>query len=438
MDAGLKPPRSSGVISPSPLSTNTKTGRQERALICGTYRTSRDRDAAAVSLQEMSLLAKSAGAEIIDVISQERKRPDSATYFGSGKVDELKEVASEKAITTVMVDAELSPVQARNLEARLEVKVLDRTELILDIFAQRARSREGRLQVELAQLQYLMPRLTGKGVSLSRLGGGIGTRGPGETKLETDRRRIRTRVSVLKDAIEHIRRERGTRREGRRRRAEPIVSLVGYTNAGKSSLFRALTGEEQVEISDRLFMTLDPLMRGVRIGERENVVLVDTVGFIRSLPHGLVAAFRATLEEVIEADLVLHVVDGTDPDLMAKEKAVREVLEEIGAEDAPNRLMVINKIDGADDAARMALRSERPDAVQVSALTGEGLVGLKRRVAEMLDLLPRPVTLKVDPQDARRIANVYRYAKVLSQTRDEFGQIVLEAEASTRALLALA
>ena len=385
----------------------------------------------------MTLLAKSARAEIVDVISQERKRPDSATYFGSGKVDELKEIMAAKEITIVMVDAELSPVQARNLEAKLEVKVLDRTELILDIFAQRARSREGRLQVELAQLQYLMPRLAGKGVSLSRLGGGIGTRGPGETKLETDRRRIRTRVSVLKESIEHVRRERATRREGRRRRAEPVVSLVGYTNAGKSSLFKALTGEE-VEISDRLFMTLDPLMRGVRIGERENIVLVDTVGFIRHLPHGLVAAFRATLEEVVEADLVLHVVDGTDAEMAEKEKAVREVLEEIGADESPNRLVVINKIDGADDAARLALRSERPDAVQVSALTGEGLDVLKRRIAETLDMLPRPVTLRIDPGDERRIANVYRHAKVLSQTRDEFGQLVLQAEASPRALLAIA
>lgn len=420
------------------MSTKTRTERQERALICGTYRTSREREAAATSLEEMTLLAKSAGAEIVDVLSQERKRPDSATYFGAGKVDELRELVTAKEITIVMVDAELSPVQARNLEAKLEVKVLDRTELILDIFAQRARSREGRLQVELAQLQYLMPRLTGKGVSLSRLGGGIGTRGPGETKLETDRRRIRTRVSVLKESIEHVRRERGTRRAGRRRRAEPVVSLVGYTNAGKSSLFRALTGEEKVEISDRLFMTLDPLMRGVRIGERENIVLVDTVGFIRHLPHGLVAAFRATLEEVVEADLVLHVVDGADPEMKEKEKAVREVLEEIGAEEAPNRLVVINKIDGADDAARLALRSERPEAVQVSARTGEGLEALKRRIAEMLDLLPRPVTLRIDPLDERRIANVYRHARVLSQTRDEFGQLVLEAEASPRALLAIA
>ena len=420
------------------MSAKTKTNRNERALICGTYRTSRERDAAAISMDEMTLLARSAGAEVVDVISQERKRPDSATYFGSGKVDDLKALAEEKGVTIVMVDAELSPVQARNLEAKLEVKVLDRTELILDIFARRARSREGRLQVELAQLQYLMPRLTGKGASLSRLGGGIGTRGPGETKLETDRRRIRTRVSVLKESIEHVRRERNTRREGRRRRAEPVVSLVGYTNAGKSSLFRALTGEEKVEISDRLFMTLDPLMRGVRIGERENIILVDTVGFIRSLPHGLVAAFRATLEEVLEADLVLHVVDGTDPEMAAKEKAVREVLEEIGADESPNRLMVINKIDGADDAARLALRSERPEAVQVSALTGEGLGDLKRRIAETLDMFPRPVTLRIDPRDERRIASVYRHAKVLSQTRDEFGQVVLEAEASTRALLAIA
>lgn len=386
----------------------------------------------------MKLLAESAGATVLDVVAQERKRPDSATFFGSGKVVDLKQIVDEKGATVVMIDAELSPVQARNLENALEVKVLDRTELILDIFAQRARSREGRLQVELAQLQYLMPRLTGKGVALSRLGGGIGTRGPGETKLETDRRRIRTRVSVLKQSIEHVRRERGTRRAGRKRRAEPVVSLVGYTNAGKSSLFRALTGDAAVEVSARLFMTLDPLMRGVRIGDHENIVLVDTVGFIRSLPHGLVAAFRATLEEVVEADLVLHVVDGTDPEMAAKEKAVREVLEEIGAEEAPSRLVVINKIDGAEDAARLSLRADRPDAVQVSALTGEGLEDLKRVIAERLDLLPRAVTFTVDPLDERRIASVYRHAKVLSQTHDDAGQVVLRAEASTRALLAIA
>lgn len=420
------------------MTTRPKTQRNERALICGTHRSSREREAAAVSLEEMRQLAESAGAEILDVFSQERKRPDSATFFGSGKVEELKAIVEEKGVTVLMVDAELSPVQVRNLEAALGLKVLDRTELILDIFAQRARSREGRLQVELAQLQYLMPRLTGKGVALSRLGGGIGTRGPGETKLETDRRRIRVRVAVLKEGIEHVRRERGTRREGRRRRAEPVVSLVGYTNAGKSSLFRALTGEEKVEVSDRLFMTLDPLMRGVRLGDHANIVLVDTVGFIRSLPHSLVAAFRATLEEVVEADLVLHVVDGNDPEMAKKEKAVREVLEEIGADEAPNRLVVINKIDGADEAARMSLRADRPEAVQVSALTGEGLDALKRRIAEMLDLVAKPVTLRIDASDEQRIANVYRHAKVLSQTSDDAGHVLLEAEASPRALLALA
>ena len=420
------------------MSIEIQKKQTERALVCGAYRSGRDRAAAIVSLDELKLLADSAGAKVVDVVAQERKRPDAATYFGSGKVEELAQFVSEKDATVVMVDAELSPVQARNLETALGVKVLDRTELILDIFAQRARSREGRLQVELAQLQYLMPRLTGKGTALSRLGGGIGTRGPGETKLETDRRRIRTRVSQLKEAIEHVRRERGTRRAGRRRRAEPVVSLVGYTNAGKSSLFRALTGEQATEVSSRLFMTLDPLMRGVRIGERENIVLVDTVGFIRSLPHGLVAAFRATLEEVVEADLVLHVVDGTDPEMAAKEKAVREVLEEIGAEESPERLVVINKIDGADEPSRLSLRVERPDAVQVSALSGEGLEALKRRVAERLDLVPRAVTFKFDPREERRIADVYRHAKVLSQSHDDTGRVVLEAEASPRALLALA
>src|SRR5207237_3564384 len=282
-------------------------------------------------LDELRELATSAGARIIDEVIQHRDRPDPATFIGKGKVEELHEEVILEGVDVVIFDDELSPSQAKNLEEALDTKVVDRTGLILDIFGRRARTKEGKLQVELAQLSYRLTRLTGYREYLSRLGGGIGTRGPGETKLEMDRRQIRSRISTLKRDIEQMRKHRQLHRERRRRDQLPLVSLVGYTNAGKSTLFRALSKEDTV-VSSRLFSTLDTLIRRIQLRQNLPILVSDTVGFIRNLQHQLVSAFRATLEEVVEADLMLHVLDASDPDREEKRKVVLKVLAEIGAE----------------------------------------------------------------------------------------------------------
>src|SRR5215467_1579487 len=295
------------------------------------------------ALDELRELAVSAGARIIDEVIQRRDRPDPATYIGKGKVEELREEVLVEGVDVVIFDEELSLSQAKNLEEALETKVVDRTGLILDIFGRRARTKEGKLQVELAQLEYRLTRLTGYRDYLSRLGGGIGTRGPGETKLEMDRRQIRHRISTLKREIEQIRKHRQLHRERRRRDQLPLVSLVGYTNAGKSTLFRALSKESTL-VSNRLFSTLDTLIRRIQLGGNYPVLISDTVGFIKKLPHQLVSAFRATLEEVVEADLILHVVDVSDPDHEEKREVVADVLKEIGAGDH-STIIVYNKAD---------------------------------------------------------------------------------------------
>jgi GTP-binding protein HflX len=301
--------------------------------------------------------------------------------------------------------------------------------VILDIFAKRARTREGRLQVELAQLDYMLPRLTGKGVMLSRLGGGIGTRGPGETKLETDRRRIRQRMQSIRRDIEGVRRNRTTRRDARQRASAPIVALVGYTNAGKSTLFRALTGADTA-VSDQLFMTLDPLIRKMRAGGGRDVLLVDTVGFIQKLPHALVAAFRATLEEVVEADLMLHVMDASADDVELREEAVEAVLKEIGAGDRP-RIAVLNKADRIAPSRARSLSDGRPESVVVSAQTGAGLDALKDAIAARLELQPRAVRLRFKAADRRGIAGVYTAGRVVSH-EVEGGHVTLDAELPER------
>jgi GTP-binding protein HflX len=331
----------------------------------------------------------------------------------------------------VLFDDELTPAQQRNLEEALGRKTLDRTQLILDIFSRRARTREGRLQVELAQLEYLLPRLAGKGILLSRLGGGIGTRGPGETKLETDRRRIRQRIQSVKREIDRVRRTRTTRREARGRLQAPVVALVGYTNAGKSTLFSALTRAE-TEISDQLFLTLDPLVRRVPLGGGRSVLLVDTVGFIRKLPHGLVAAFRATLEEVVEADLLLHVVDASAEDLEEREAAVESVLGQIGVRDQP-RLIVLNKADRLAPARAAALQAARPGSVVVSARTGMGLQALTGALSDRLDLTPKTVHLRFPAADARGISGVYAAGRVRSHEVQD-GEVTIEAEIPGRLL----
>jgi GTP-binding protein HflX len=324
-------------------------------------------------LDELRELATSAGARIIDEVIQRRDRPDPATYIGKGKVEELREQILIEGVNVVIFDEELSPSQARNLEEALETKVVDRTGLILDIFARRARTKEGKLQVELAQLEYQLTRLTGNRANLSRLGGGIGTRGPGESKLEMDRRQIRHRVSVLKREIGQIRKHRQLHRDRRRRDHLPLVSLVGYTNAGKSTLFRALSKEDTL-ISSRLFSTLDTLIRRIQMGKHFPILISDTVGFIRKLPHQLVTAFRATLEEVVEADLILHVIDVSDPDREEKEQVVRDVLKDIGAGDH-RMLTVYNKADLLEDPAPRG-------GILISAVTGEGLNELLEEIVQ--------------------------------------------------------
>jgi len=383
------------------------------------------------SLDELAQLAASAGARVVGAALQERKRRDPATLVGKGKVEELKLLCSEQQVDLVLFDEDLSPAQQRNLEKLLERKTLDRTQLILDIFARRARTREGRLQVELAQLDYLLPRLAGKGVLLSRLGGGIGTRGPGETKLETDRRRIRQRIQAVKREIEHVRRERLTRREARVRREAPVVALVGYTNAGKSTLFNALT-RGGAAVSDQLFMTLDPLVRKVRLGPGRELLLVDTVGFVQKLPHSLVAAFRATLEEVVQADLLLHVVDASAEGVEQREAAVEAVLREIGAGERPS-LLVLNKADQTSPERVHALAEARPGCATVSALKSEGLQALLDHVAARVALEPRRVRLRFALGDKRGIARVYAAGRVL-QHHVEDGQVLLDAELPERAL----
>jgi GTP-binding protein HflX len=400
-------------------------------LLVGLALGARDRARTEASLEELAQLAASAGARVVGTALQERQRRDPATLVGRGKVAEVKARCEDEQAELVLFDEDLSPAQQRNLEASLERKTLDRTQLILDIFARRARTREGRLQVELAQLDYLLPRLAGRGVLLSRLGGGIGTRGPGETKLETDRRRIRQRIQSVKREIEHVRRERLTRREARGRREVPVVALVGYTNAGKSTLFNALT-RGSAAVSDQLFMTLDPLVRKVRLGPGRELLLVDTVGFVQKLPHSLVAAFRATLEEVVEADLLLHVTDASADGVEAREAAVQAVLREIGAGERPV-LSVLNKADQALPERLAALAAARPGCAQLSALRGEGLQALLELVASRLALAPRRVRLRLAAGDRRGIARVYAAGRVLLHEVQD-GQVVLDAELPERAL----
>ncbi len=347
------------------------------------------------SLEELAALAASAGARVAEQQIQSRPRVDSATFIGSGKVEELKAQVLFHDATTVIVDRELSPTQQRNLEKALDVKVLDRTQLILDIFARRARTREGKLQVELAQLNYLLPRLTGHGAAMSRLGGGIGTRGPGETKLETDRRRIHQRIAALHRLLERVRGGRSTQRQQRQAVPLATIALVGYTNAGKSTLFNRLTGAA-VLADAKMFATLDPTVRHITLPSHRKALMSDTVGFIRNLPTTLVKAFRATLEEVVEAELLLHVVDASSEEAPAQTEHVLATLSEIGAAHKP-QILVLNKIDkipGTPDTASVARRIlSDPDhqpagAVAISALTGQGFEALLQKIDETLSLDP--------------------------------------------------
>ena len=385
-------------------------------------------------LEELTGLASAAGAIVVLRAVQDRPTPDPATLIGSGKAAQLAKACDEASVDVVILDNDLSPAQGRNLEKVLGCRVIDRTQLILDIFARRARTREGKLQVELAQLQYALPRLVGSSEALSRQGGGIGTLGPGETKLETDRRIIRYRISKLKREITEVQERRGHLRARRARRDLPTVALVGYTNAGKTTLFNALTGGDAVA-SNALFVTLDPLVRKVKLPDKRQILLSDTVGFIDRLPHQLVAAFQATLEEVASANLLLHVADAAAPDRERRDAAVRSVLEEVGASEVP-ALVVFNKCDLLSFEELSRLKSMYPAAVFVSALRGMGQTGLLEIVASRLEMDTAVVRLTFDPDSAehrKAIADLYRQARVLAHVAVE-EKVMIEADVPRRLL----
>ena len=427
----------------------------ERAILVGLELKSRGRTTAdhipltaEESLEELKTLATSAGARVDEIVLQSREAPDAATLIGSGKLEQVRNLVSAHAVDVVLFDSDLTPTQQRNLERALDCKVLDRTQLILDIFARRARTREGQLQVELAQLNYLLPRLTGRGVEMSRLGGGIGTRGPGETQLETDRRRIYTRIKKLSDQLEHVRRTRGTQR--RQRQAVPLatIALVGYTNAGKSTLFNRLTGAEVLSDA-RMFATLDPTVRHIALPSRRKVLISDTVGFIRNLPTTLVKAFRATLEEVTEASLLLHVVDASSPYAPHQTAHVLKVLSEIGAEKTP-QIMVLNKIDqlpepsgGFEALGQRILAEIRGVAgsiypLPVSARTGQGVDELLREMDRLLPLDPvSRVRFRIPAAEGALIHQLYERGNVLSR-QDAEDAVEIEAEVPESLLQRLA
>jgi GTPase len=404
-------------ISESPLSATWRPAVREPAVLVGV-----DRHGDEATLDELAALADTAGAEVVGRLVQRRDGPDPSTFVGKGKLGELHGLVHAGDARLVVFDDELTPAQLRNLEERLGVKVVDRTALILDIFALHARSREGKAQVELAQLNYLLPRLRGWGEAMSRLGGGIGTRGPGETKMEVDRQHIRRRIAKLRRDLADLAKARKVKRGGRERSGVPQVALAGYTNAGKSTLMNALTSAE-VLVADQLFATLDPTVRRLRMPGGRWATVSDTVGFVGKLPHDLVEAFRSTLEEVSLASLVLHVADAAAPDAEGQVAAVREVLGEIGAGDIPE-VLALNKIDMLSEVDRARVRRRFPEGVAVSALTGEGVPGLLERVESVLPSPPVEVRLLVPYERQEVVARLYREAEVLSAEPMDEGTVV--------------
>ena len=411
-----RPARRSNVLE-SPLSATWTPRVREKAVLVGVGHGIDHSD-----LDELAALADSAGAEPVARIVQTRSDPDPATFVGKGKLEDIHRAVHSSGADAVILDDELTPGQLRNLEGRLGTKVIDRTALILDIFALHARSREGKAQVELAQLNYLLPRLRGWGEAMSRLGGGIGTRGPGETKLEVDRQHIKRRISKLRRDIKDLARTRDVKRSRRERSGIPQVAIAGYTNAGKSTLMNALT-EAGVLVADQLFATLDPTTRRIALPGGRRATLSDTVGFVAKLPHDLVEAFRSTLEEVTRADLVLHVADASSSDVAQQIEAVRGVLGEIGAGGIPE-VLAMNKADLLSEVGRERTVRRFPDAVSISALTGEGLDLLVERVARAIPRPPVEVTLLVPYGRDEVIARLYREAEVLETEANDEGTLV--------------
>ena len=384
-------------------------------------------------LAELRELARTALVEPIGELVQHRPKPENRTYVGKGKLEELKRSYKEAGAEVLLVDNELEPAQKRTLEDALQARVVDRTQLILDIFAQHARSAEGKLQVELAQLEYNLPRMRGMWQHLERLGGGVGTRGPGESQLESDRRLARRRITLLRRRLKELRRQRDVRRKSRRRAETPTVALAGYTNVGKSTLLNALTGAE-VSVENSLFETLDPTTRGFD-HEGRRYLVTDTVGFIRRLPTQLVEGFAATLEETLVADLVLHVVDATATDdrLDDQVRAVNAVLREIGADTLPTEL-VVNKIDAVDTLRRRRLANRFPDALHVSALTGEGVDALRERIAERFADRFEPVRLLLPYDEGGKLAELYALGAPIDEREDHAEGVLVRARLPRREL----
>jgi len=364
-------------------------------------------------IAELRQLAESAGAQVVGEFRQRRARPDPNFYIGHGKADDLFEDVQARRATLVVAADDLSPTQLRHLEDSVQVRVIDRTQLILDIFAQRAHTKEGKLQVELAQLQYLLPRLTGRGLDMSRLGGGIGTRGPGETRLESDRRRIRDRINDVSQELAEVVQHRTVQKQARRKLPFPHAALVGYTSAGKSTLLNTLSGSE-VTVEARLFSTLDPTTRRVILPDGWAVLITDTVGFIRNLPHHLIAAFRATLEEVLEADFLIHVVDASHPHVEEQREAVEDVLEDLGVGDKPV-LTVFNKIDIAPDPYQVRrMVAETPNSVYISAVTRDGIPYLMKQMTRTIQSLLTRVRLEIPYSRSDLVSLCYERGRVYS------------------------
>ncbi len=396
---------------------------RQRALLIGVALPGDDVDQAERSLSELALLTDTAGSEPVEHELVRRQKPDPATFIGRGQAEDLAALSTSLDIDVVVFDNDLTPAQQRNLHKLFKCDVVDRVAVILDIFAQHATSREGMLQVELALLRYHLPRLRGKGTELSRLGGGIGTRGPGETKLETDRRRILSRIARLERQLKDLAATRQTQRKSRRRSELPLVALVGYTNAGKSTLLNRMT-DAGVLAEDRLFSTVGSTVRQAALPDGETILLSDTVGFVRRLPHMLVEAFRSTLEEIGDASLLVHVVDGSDPGAESQIVAVREVLDEIGAAGI-DELVVFNKSDAMTDAGRSRLERLHPEAQVASARTGEGIEELGAAIAARLAGQLEDVKVLIPYDRGELIATMHREGVVVSEDHSEAGTIVM-------------